>query len=203
MSLASRLADLVAIIGYDIGDLNDRMTTVEAARVPVGTPIPWLTKNIPAGHLEFNGQAITNAAQPALFALFGANLPDLRDRFLMGVSATHPDGEVGGLDTVTLTGAQTGVPAHGHADTLAVSNSNIGQTAGWNIPTGNSSWSRGLVTASGAVGVAKNDGTLGSYASGTHSHPLTGGVTNHPGTAATAHENKPPYRTVRWITREA
>jgi microcystin-dependent protein len=79
----------------------------------VGSPIPWLTATIPPGYLEFNGQAITQAAYPQLYALFGATLPDLRGRYLMGVDGTHAIGTVGGEATHALSAAE--MPAHTHA----------------------------------------------------------------------------------------
>src|SRR5215831_593615 len=56
---------------------------------PIGVPLPWLTNAIPSGYLEFAGQAITSAAYPQLFALFGATLPNLRGAFLYGGASAN------------------------------------------------------------------------------------------------------------------
>jgi len=182
------------------GDKGDKGDQGESGAL-IGTPTPWLAETIPNGYLEFNGQAITQAQHPILFGLFGGTLPDLRDKFLMGASTNDPVGSQGGAAAVSLSYAQVGVPPHGHADTFANGTNDLDQTAGWNIPTGNSSWSAGLAAAGSSFQVAKNNGTLGSWVSGVHTHPLNGAVTAHAGTPATAHENRPPYRAVKWITR--
>jgi microcystin-dependent protein len=136
----------------------------------IGSPIPWLIAAIPSGYLEFNGQAITQGAQPVLFGLFGANLPDLRDRFLMGAGATAV-GTEGGAAAVTLTAAQSGVPAHDHP--VQVRNGTGG-------------------SVSQAVARAADTGTVGS---------VTGIDDNVAENAAQSHENRPPFRAVKWITK--
>lgn len=161
------------------------------AGVPVGAPIPWLVAVIPGGYLEFNGQAITQAAQPILFGLYGANLPDLQNRFLMGASGAHPVGELGGQDAVTLTSAQSGMPDHEHhmqglnlggappatvgnaGKTLISGRGGAGSASSLPAPVASSGFFYGIGVA-GAVGGAKNAGA--------------------------SHENKPLYRAVRWIT---
>lgn len=78
----------------------------------IGAPIPWLLAAIPAGFLEFNGQAIDSGTYPQLAALFGTNLPDLRGDFLMGRDAGHAVGTVGGESVHTLLPAE--MPIHTH-----------------------------------------------------------------------------------------
>lgn len=51
----------------------------------------------------------------ALEALIGSpNTPDLRDRFIVGAGRLYPLKSTGGAATVTLTGGQSGEPAHTH-----------------------------------------------------------------------------------------
>jgi len=88
----------------------------------VGAPIPWLVSTIPSGYLEFNGQAINAGQYPQLAALYGATLPDLRGKFLFGSDGSRAPGATGGAERVKLTGAESGLAAHGHADSLAVAN---------------------------------------------------------------------------------
>lgn len=97
--------------------IRRKLTVVESAAVPVGTPLPWLVSTVPSGYLEFNGQS--TAGYPVLASLFGATLPDLRDRFLVGASGTKAVGSTGGAETVTLTAAQSGLPAHTHSMPVA------------------------------------------------------------------------------------
>jgi len=140
----------------------------------IGAPIPWLTATVPPGYLEFNGQAITSAAYPQLYALFGANLPDLRGRTLMGVDGTSgfTDGATGGAKTVTLSAAQSGLPSHAHTD--------------W-IP--GATYPNNYNTYAGIAGITAVDRWNNSQ-SGTVAAQA----------ASQAHENMPPYRAVRWIT---
>jgi len=53
--------------------------------VPTGV-VHWYAGSTPpaGGWLECNGQAITQAEFPALFAIVGANVPDLRGEFVRG-----------------------------------------------------------------------------------------------------------------------
>lgn len=88
---------------------------------------------LPAGALDCNGATVSQATYAALFAVtghsFGADpgggnfiLPDLRDKFPVGIGSTYALGATGGAATHTLTEAQ--LPAHTHtvADTLASTN---------------------------------------------------------------------------------
>jgi microcystin-dependent protein len=114
-----------ADVPTDVRELAERLDVVlsqiAATVPPVGAPIPWLVSAIPAGYLEFAGQAITQVQYPKLYALFGATLPDLRGRYLMGVDGTHGIGTAGGAATHTLT--LTEMPVHDHPilyNTLAI-----------------------------------------------------------------------------------
>lgn len=89
-----------------VADLETRLAAV------VGAPIPWLVSAIPDGHLEMNGQAIDPDDYPLLADIYGANLPDLRDKFLMGASGTHAVGTTGGEAAHTLTLGE--IPSHSH-----------------------------------------------------------------------------------------
>lgn len=75
------------------------------------------------GWLLCNGQEVSRAAQPRLFAAIGTTygvgdgsttftLPDFQDRVLLGVSATRALAWTGGVENVTLSIAQ--MPAHTH-----------------------------------------------------------------------------------------
>lgn len=60
--------------------------------------------------------------------------PDLRGRFILGVSETHPMGETGGAEEVTLTEGQ--MPSHNHAYYLArggrsIVSSSVGNNTGY------------------------------------------------------------------------
>lgn len=78
------------------------------------------------GWLYCNGQAVSRTTYAALFAAIGTtfgvgdgsttfNVPDCRNRFLLGVSASKALGVTGGLEDVTLLEAQ--MPNHFHSFT--------------------------------------------------------------------------------------
>jgi hypothetical protein len=197
----------------------------------IGAPIPWLVSAIPSGYIEFNGQAINATQYPQLAALFGANMPDLRDKFLIGAGSTRAPGATGGAERVKLTGAESGLPAHGHTDDFAVANAaaiatgtesadhthafggNVHRATngGYAVPNikeadsgGGAGWN--LVQATGS-GWGQFTGTGGRSAAHTHTVPAHGHVLNGTVTAAAAasaasdHENLPPFYAVRWITQ--
>ena len=204
-------------------------TVIDWWRPSSSVPLPsgWEVcdgHQVPAGQHEFAGLAAA-----------AINLPDLRNVFVLGADKDKADGTGAGtadnaasapgirgsggsqqhtLVTLeipahqhadgTLGAASAG--SHTHADTFAVGSWNIGQTSGWNIPIGSSSWQRGLRPSGGtwADAITAESSSVG-YTSGQHTHPLTGSVTaggahTHDVTGATAdtggggaHNNIPRY----------
>ena len=106
------LADRLEVVLAQLDAQLDAVQAGAAGVAPVGAAIPWLVSSIPAGYLEFNGQAITQATYPKLYALFGANLPNLRDRVLLGAGASYGDGVQGGEVNHVLSAAE--MPSHSH-----------------------------------------------------------------------------------------
>ena len=49
------------------------------------SPIPYFGNSAPSGFLAMNGQTITSAQYPKLFARYGSSLPDLRGCFIRGL----------------------------------------------------------------------------------------------------------------------
>lgn len=100
--------------------------TAESSHSPIGAIAAWPHSVTPTdpNWLILQGQAISRTTFADLFALIGTtygvgdgsttfNLPDARDKTILGVSASHPLGSTGGAETVTLTEAQ--LPAHDHS----------------------------------------------------------------------------------------
>jgi microcystin-dependent protein len=186
----------------DIRELAEQvdasLAALAASQGLVGAPIPWLVAAIPSGYLEFAGQAISAAQYPQLAALFGANLPDLRGRTLLGADGgAYPVGGVGGEAVHVLSAAE--MPAHAHtvsAHTHAYSHDHQLQT--------------GASVGAGAQ-AARGTGTVADIGGGGSGQPIkifsgnTGSAS--PGTSSAGsgagHNNLPPYRAVRWITRAA
>lgn len=115
-----------------------------------------------------------------------------------------------GVDAVTLLAAQSGMPAHGHADTFAVAAVQP-WTTGWNAPIANTSWlETGVFQGSGVAvynlasagaNVLADDATV-SYAGGSHAHTVTGAVSNAAAVNATiAHTNLDPSELDFWLIR--
>lgn len=102
----------------------------------------------PQGWALCNGQVIAIAENEALFSLIGTTyggdgqttfaLPDLQGRAPMHLSSTHPLGQQGGLETVTLLPTQ--MPVHTH-----VPNANPNSAESPN--PANNVWAKSAVTS--------------------------------------------------------
>lgn len=90
---------------------------------PTGSVIAFAGSSAPAGWLLANGQAVSRTTYADLFAVVGEdhgagdgvntfNLPDLRDRAPVGVSATKQLADKAGVDSVTLSTNE--LPVHTH-----------------------------------------------------------------------------------------
>jgi microcystin-dependent protein len=91
--------------------------------IPLGAIWQWPTDTPPTGFLICDGSAISRLYYADLFALIGTtfgigngittfNLPDLRDRVVVGGSGTKSIADMGGEETHTLT--EDEMPAHTH-----------------------------------------------------------------------------------------
>ena len=76
--------------GADATSFDPTLVSIEAKSsggVPVGTIVAWPVATNPSDWdkwLECNGQSISQAVYPELFAVIGANVPDLSGLFLRG-----------------------------------------------------------------------------------------------------------------------
>lgn len=120
---------------------------------PVGAPFWWPLASVPANCVKADGRSLLRAhsavgqldGYPELFAAYGTNfgtddsthfnVPDLREVFLFGAGDSHPAGEEGGSETVTL--LIPNLPKHTHDVALqkrvAEGNANAG-LLGWVPP---------------------------------------------------------------------
>jgi len=91
--------------------------------LPAGAVLLWGAAVIPAGHLLCNGQAVSRTTYSDLFSAIGTtfgsgdgsttfNVPDLRDRFVIGKSSGKALGSTGGSSSITMTDAT--MPNHTH-----------------------------------------------------------------------------------------
>jgi microcystin-dependent protein len=87
-----------------------------AGMLPVGAVTMWLTTTAPEGWLKLDGSTFDANTYPVLFDILGTTtLPNMTDRFPVGVSGTKAIKTTGGSATVTLTEAQ--LPSHDHTMT--------------------------------------------------------------------------------------
>jgi microcystin-dependent protein len=171
---------------FDGGDL----TGIEG--VNTGIVVPWGSASIPSGFLLCDGQSVSTSTYAALFAVIaytyggsGANfnVPDLRDRTVVGVSAANskalaqgigantvtPTGNIAGsTGATTLTTAQ--IAAHTHNATRGIGMEGSGAPGG--IGT-----MGGPQNASGSTGGGQShDHTLSANFAGTANSVLQPGL---------------------------
>lgn len=99
-AVAATIALPLTVHAADATSFNPTTVKVTAkpiSSIPVGTIISWPVAQNPAdwqnpdgsfNWLECNGQTISQAAYPELFALMGGKVPDLRGLFLRGVGGS-------------------------------------------------------------------------------------------------------------------
>ena len=169
------MTNLIGQEPYELRGANEaRIRALETNALPVGVPVPWPAATAPTGWLVCDGSAVP-ASCPILASLYGANLPDLKGRVIVGFDAGQAEfdslGETGGAKTHTLTTAQ--MPSHTHTH---------------NIPAG-------VLYDVGTGGArAGNSGTL-------QAQFATLGI-NSAGSGS-AHNNLQPYRVFNYIVRAA
>lgn len=130
---------------YLLGAARDAQTGDGGSTAPVGTVVAYAGATAPAGWLMCDGTSYKKSLYPALAAVLGAtgesfSVPDLRGRFLMGASASHPRAQTGGEEAHTLTEAE--MPAHAHPvigrglpgkweNGVGIFATNLGAGSGW------------------------------------------------------------------------
>ncbi len=134
----------------------------------------------PRGFALCDGQMLAISQNQSLFSLLGTMyggdgrtsfaLPDLRGRAPMGLSSSHPQGQIGGAETVTLSIGE--IPSHNH--TMHVDNELKTLPAANHVPANR------FLYGTGTPDFSLNSAVIG----------LTGG--------SQGHENRPPYLAINW-----
>jgi microcystin-dependent protein len=155
-------------------DASASVTAVIA--MPVGTIVSYAGGAEPNGWLLCNGQGILPSMYPALTALIGNTVPDLRSRFIVGAGQgpqldNYPLMATGGAESVALSIAE--LPAHTHT----INSGNIGLHH------------RSFRGASGSERPFQNSG----YSTGISGTDSTG--------QGQSHENRPPYYALTYIIK--
>jgi hypothetical protein len=178
--------------------------------------IKWIggTGGAPPGWWPCDGRSTTG--YPKLAARYGATIPDLSDRFVVGAGSTHALDDTGGAATVALAAAEVPVPPHthaipAHAHTQTAhghggfdhnhgidANTTAAEAAGHGTLAAAASFVDRVLVAGTATDITTGtDGTAYTTALGGAQPTATdggGGPTDSPpaGTAA-AHENEPAW----------
>jgi microcystin-dependent protein len=186
----------------------------------------------PSGWLICDGAAVSRSTYSALFNIVGTtfgvgdgsttfNLPDMRGRMPVGVGTgsgltSRSLGATGGVESVTLTGAQSGTSAHGHGHTFYVGDGVTGaanqtwsagshahSTTGRQAPTGTHGHS-GSSQAATAASTSAGTVSLSTDTVAAHGHivALYGSISNSTAANASAsHENMTPFLGINFIIR--
>lgn len=183
-------------------------------QVPIGSVTAFAGSSAPSGWLLCGGQTVSRTQYSGLFLIIGTTygagdgsttftLPDLRGRTIAGeddMGGTTANrlttsgsgingtvlGAVGGVESVTLTSAQSGVPAHSHGTTSTENYSSFG--VGYLLNTTGRSFSQ--VTANPAL-AATVDGQ-------SHTHTVNN---NTAANASQAHTNTQPTIVLNYIIK--
>ena len=173
---------------YDFDGAN--LTGIQG--VNTGIVVPWGSASIPSGFLLCDGTSYATSAQAALFAVIGYtyggsganfNVPDLRDRTIVGVSSANSKtlAQSIGANTVTPTGNISGstgattlqttqIPSHSH-------NSGGASMGNARNPDGPTPVSIGMVMITGSTGGGQShDHNLSATFSGSANSVLQPGL---------------------------
>ena len=184
---------------------NVRLDIIDAHKTsaPIGSILMWAGSdaNVPDGWALCNGSAISRTTYSDLYTLtgntFGAgdgsttfNLPDMRDRFVVGAGSTYSRNGKGGAVSNTISTAQ--LPSHRHSVSITTGN----QSSSHNHGVGGddnfvrTTASGGAYLGSGTTFRLTSTSATGDQSS-SHTHSVSGN-TGYLGSGS-AVENRPPY----------
>ena len=179
------------------GDKGQKGEVGTDAQLPVGTIVAYGGNSAPSGWQICNGATASTSALQTVLGI--SNVPDLRDRFIIGAGSNYNRNSTGGSKDATLV-------SHNHGDgTLSADNVSL---------TGDmTKISECYNVAGGATGVftKKNTGnspvtgssstspTAGVDFNASHSHPVSGSTSSE-GSSATD-KNLPPYYALVYIIK--
>lgn len=184
----------VKIVADFLNDLQIKVKEVESGSYLVGSPIPWPSDIIPAGHAAMVGQSFNKAAYPKLAIAYPSGIiPDMRAFTVKGkpnsgraVLSTEMDGNKSHNHSTSVSSTNLGTIVSTGTDlgTKTISTFNYGTKS----TTGGGAHSHTVpISRGGDGGNGKDSGALyasmmGSTAttqSGAHSHSVAIGSHNH------------------------
>lgn len=185
------------LLGPD-GELSDEaLAGISDRTVPVGTILMYGSHTPPSPNFMLcNGQAISRTTYADLFSRFGTtwgagdgtttfNLPDTRDRFLVGSGSAYPIAGTGGSVSTPLD------LTHYHGSAISSGNDNI------NFPT--RTWSKTDNGTGATIGISGDDVDDADTAAITTGDIAT--TTELPSLAALVVPTLPPYLAIPYIVR--
>ena len=162
-SATASIAGIVKIVDSLSSSATDAALTANQGKVLndvldiiAYSPIPYFGNSAPSGFLAMNGQAITIAQYPKLFARYGSSLPDLRGCFIRGLGGNSAAiGVVQGDAIRNITGDTPGgsgvrVPASSYTGAFSLSGKPSGRIStgeNWDLLTATFDASRVVPTA--------------------------------------------------------
>jgi microcystin-dependent protein len=192
-------------------------------QVPAGIISAFAGVAAPAGWLMCFGQAVSRTEYAGLFTALSTtygvgdgsttfNIPDLRGRAIAGVdnmggsdagrlSIANTLGTATGSETVTLTAAQSGVPAHSHGNSLTGTTSFASTAHTHTVTTG---YTSGFIAFNGSAYTNGGSVATNPPQSGTPSATASVGISNANNTAAdaaSAHSNMQPTIVLNYIIK--
>ena len=180
---------------------------------PIGGIVIWsgAVASPPDGFILCDGTAISRTDFATLFTIIGTtfgsgngsstfNIPNLRDRFIVGAGNSYNLNATGGNSTTTL--ATTNLPSHSHPIGGTTGNRNLTHTHSYssaNHPTssGPEQNQSGGPEDRTTFNVSKTTGNNSGNLDHNHSLPANTGNTG----SGTAFDNKPPYIALAYIIR--
>lgn len=166
---------------------NPTFTGIPVGIPPTGAVMAFAGAAAPAGWLLADGSAVSRTTYAALFAVVGTqhgagdgsttfNVPDLRDRTVVGSSVSKALASAAGAASVTLT--NTELPSHSHDMTHGHSASSdvqgthahgyiAQQTAAQTASGGNNYWTQRVAATTDAAGAHSHNITVGNFAGNT------------------------------------
>lgn len=211
------------ILAEQYNDLRTDVASVLESAVPIGSVIMWSgnSSNVPTGWLLCNGQAVSRTTYETLYNLqgnvFGAgdgsttfNLPDMRDRFVVGAGNAYSSNSQGGSNSNNITHSHT-VNAHTHtignhthncSSLIALFNLQndraymVSRSYSWSASNANYTGSSHANTYVSGRGT----GVVGNTDSGGAGTTSSNGSTTGNG-GSTSVENRPPYLGILYIIK--
>jgi hypothetical protein len=124
----------------------------KGSSVPIGTVVAWPVSSNPPdwdNWLECNGQGITQAAYPELYALIGGTIPDYRGLFLRGVGGQSGAINVYQGDSVHLSDGDANMQIGGKLDLVQIGVADNSSSIGGDSPYWEKSLTAGYAIITG------------------------------------------------------